>query len=131
MAIGNGTLMRAHVQGGVVNCEIQSTVRSSFPIDRTACKDNPNGGGKAGSIEAGISGEALWELSPAAKGGKDLFILHHDKTEFAADWIQSEAGGMTVSCATCLLNNIEATGGTEENGTFSFEISFVDDYTIT
>lgn len=130
MSVANGTLLRAYVEGATISCEVTSTFQSSFSNDKTACKDNPNGTIKPGPIDFEISGEALLELSPAGKGVKDLLNLHKAKTEFAASYIASEAGGFTISAPTCFLTNIQITGGTEESATFSFTITGSGDYTV-
>lgn len=129
MAIANGTLMRVYTPGGVVNCEVSSTFDSSFSTDKVACKDEPNGELVPGPIDFSISGEALVELS-GGNGVQQLMALHLAKSEFAASYIASEAGGFTISCPTCRLTNMSISGGTEESGRFSFTITGSGDYSI-
>lgn len=131
MAVANGTLMRVYVNGSVINCEVTSTFDSSFSTDKVACKDTPNGELTPGPIDFSISGEALVELSPSGNGVVTLLTLHKNKTEFAASYIASEAGGFTIAAATCRMTSFSITGGTEESGRVSFTITGSGDYTIS
>ncbi|WP_372743248.1 hypothetical protein [Neptunomonas sp.] len=131
MAIANGTLMRAYPEGTAISCEVTSTFDSSFSTDKTACKDTPNGELKPGPIDFSISGEALFELSPAGQGFQDLMALHINKTEFLCNYIASEAGGFTIAAAKTYLTQISITGGTEESVRFNFTITGSGDYTIS
>jgi len=129
MAVANGTLMRVSTPGGVVNCEVTSTFDSSYSTDKVACKDTPNGELTPGPIDFSISGEALVELG-AGNGVQQLMALHIAKSEFAASYVVSEAGGFTISCPTCRMTSMSITGGTEESGRFSFTITGSGDFSI-
>ena len=131
MAVANGTLMRVYVGGSVINCEVTSTFESSYSTDKVACKDTPNGELTPGPIDFSISGEALVELAGAGNGVQSLMAIHLAKSEVAASYIASEAGGFTISAPTCRLTNMSITGGTEESGRFSFTLTGSGDYSIS